>query len=252
MLKLLMILIGVILGVVLFLGIIALILYGNLKSAFRKLGFKVNNLSDMADEMNKIKREDSTRARSISGMTNLLLPTIRSDFPDFNEKELFSMTEASLRKVFNAIEEKNKDYVNDLPLIKSSVSNIIDDYSTANITVHYDDIEFHQFAIYKYEKKDGVATITVSTSIGYYFQKEKDNQIIEGDNKLKKQTRYQCNFIYIYDDTKVSNDVKTLAINCPNCGATIKALGHKYCEYCGTTIKEVNLKSWEFSSYEEF
>lgn len=250
--KLLMIFLGVIFGVIIFLGIIALIIYGNLKSAFQKLGFKVNNLSDMADEMNKIKREDSTRARSISGMTSLLLPTIRQDFPEFNEKELYSMTELSLRKIFNSIEEKNKDYVKDMPLIRNSVSNIIDDYETSSISVHYDDIEFHKFALYKYERKDGVATITVSTSVGYYYRKEKDGKIIEGDTKLKKQTRYQCDFIYIYDEKKVASDAKVLAINCPNCGAAISSLGHKFCEYCGTAVKEVNLKSWEFSSYEEF
>ena len=247
-----MVFLGVIFGVIIFLGIIALIIYGNLKVAFQKLGFKVNSLSDMADEMNKIKAQDSERARSISGMTNLLLPTIRDDFPEFNENELYAMTESSLRSIFNALEQKNKDYVKDMPLVRTSVSNIIDDYSAASINVKYDDIEFHKFAIYKYERKDGVATVTVSTAVGYYYTKTKDGKEIEGNTKLKKQTRYQCDIIYIYDETKVSSDAKVLAINCPNCGASISSLGHKFCEYCGTGVKEVNLKSWEFSSYEEF
>ena len=250
--KLLMIFLGVIAGVIIFLGIIALVIYGNLKNAFRKLGFNVNSISDMTDEMARIKREDSTRARSISGMTDLLLPQIRRDFPEFNVNELYAMTESSLRKIFNSIEEKNKDYVNDMPLIRNSVSNIIDDYENAAITVQYDDVEFHKFAISKYERKDGVATVTVTASIGYYYKKLKNGKIIEGDTKLKKQTRYRCEIIYIYDEAKVSSDAKVLAINCPNCGAAISCLGHKHCEYCGTAIKEVNLKSWEFSSYEEY
>lgn len=250
--KLLMIFLGVILGVIIFLGIIALIIYGNIKSAFQKLGFKVNNLSDVADEMNRIKQEDSTRVRNVSGMTKLLLPTIRNDFPEFNENELYSMTETSLRKVFNSIEEKNSEYVKDMPLVRNSIANIISDHEAASISVYYDDIKFHKFAIYKYERKDGVATITVSTSIEYYYKKEQNGKIIEGDKNLKKQTRYKCDFIYIYDEKKVSSSAKVLAINCPNCGAAISTLGHKFCEYCGTGIKEVNLKSWEFSSYEEF
>lgn len=250
--KLLMIFLGVVVGIIIFLGIIALVIYGNLKKAFNKLGFQVNNFNDFTNEMNKIKQEDSERARSISGMTTLLLPTIRGDFPDFNENELFVKCESSLRKVFNALEQKDKSYVDDLPLIKTSTSNIIDDYLDAKISVHYDDIEFHKFAIYQYEKKDGVATITLSTSVEYYYQKIKDGKEIEGNTKTKKQTRYQCDFIYIYDESKVDTNAKALAINCPNCGATIKVLGHKYCEYCGTRIREVNLKSWEFSSYEEF
>lgn len=250
--KLLFIFLGVVLGVILFLGILALILYGNLKSAFRKLGFNVNNLSDMTDEMARIKEENSTRARSISGMTSLLLPTIRKDFPEFNENELFSMCESSLRKIFRATEELNCDLVNDMPLIRNSVANIIEDYKNANLTVHYDDIDFHKFAISNYVRKDGVATVTVTASVGYFYKKLKDNKIIEGDVKFKKQTRYQCEYIYIYDETKVSSDAKVLAINCPNCGAAISTLGHKFCEYCGTGVKEVNLKSWELSSYEEY
>ena len=174
--KLLMIFLGVIAGVIIFLGIIALVIYGNLKNAFRKLGFNVNSISDMTDEMARIKREDSTRARSISGMTDLLLPQIRRDFPEFNVNELYAMTESSLRKIFNSIEEKNKDYVNDMPLIRNSVSNIIDDYENAAITVQYDDVEFHKFAISKYERKDGVATVTVTASVGYYYKKSKNGK----------------------------------------------------------------------------
>ena len=181
--KLLMIFLGVIAGVIIFLGIIALVIYGNLKNAFRKLGFNVNSISDMTDEMARIKREDSTRARSISGMTDLLLPQIRRDFPEFNVNELYAMTESSLRKIFNSIEEKNKDYVKDMPLIRNSVSNIIDDYENAAITVQYDDVEFHKFAISKYERKDGVATVTVTASIGYYYKKLK-NQVVMLELKI--------------------------------------------------------------------
>lgn len=249
--KLLLIFVGVILGVIIFLGIIALIIYGNLKSTFQKLGFKVNNLGDMADKINDIKREESTRAKSISGMTNLLLPTIRSDFPDFNENELYAMTESSLRSIFNALEEKNKDYVKDMPLIKNSISNVIDDYSAASISVKYDDVEFHKFAISKYKHKDGVATVTVATSVEYYYKKMQDEKIIEGDTNLKKQTRYECDIIYIYDETKVPSGAKVLVINCPNCGASISSLGHKNCEYCGSQIKEINLRAWVLSSYNE-
>ena len=38
---------------------------------------------------------------------------------------------------------------------------------------------------------------------------------------------------------------------CPNCGAPIKNLGHKFCDYCGTSIVEVNVRSWKFDSVKE-
>ncbi len=246
------IVVGVILGVILFLGIIALILYGRVKLAMRKMGFKVNSLSDMADEVARIKEEDSTRARSISGMTSLLLPNIRKDFPDFNEQELYNKAETALRKVFSAIENKDVEELSSLPLLQSNVKKIVEDYQTSNISERYDDIHFHKFAIFQYEKKNGMATITISIALEYYYQKKKDEKILVDFTKYKKQTRYQCKFIYVYDESKVDSSAKVLAINCPNCGAAIKVLGHKFCDYCGTAVKEVNLKSWECSSYAEF
>lgn len=245
------IIVGVILGVILFLGMIALILYGRVKLAMRKMGFKVNSLSDMADEVARIKEEDSTRVRSISALTTLLLPNIQKDFPDFNEQELYNKAENALRKVFSAIESKKAKELSSFPLLRSNVQEVLEDYETSNISEKYDDIRFHKFAISQYEKRNGMATITVSIALEYYYQKKKGDKILVDFTKYKKQTRYQCKFIYVYDDSKVDFSAKVLAINCPNCGAAIKALGHKYCDYCGTAVKEVNLKAWECSSYVE-
>lgn len=217
----------------------------------RKMGFKVNSFSDMANEVARIREEDSTRPRSISGMTSLLLPNIRKDFPDFNEQELYNKTENALRQVFSAIENKNIEEVSSLPLLYGNVQKVIEDYTTSNISERYDDIHFHKFAIYQYEKKNGMATITVSVSLEYYYQKKKEEKVLRDFTKYRKQTKYQCKFIYVYDEAKVDKSAKVLAINCPNCGAAIRALGHKCCDYCGTIVKEVNLKSWECSSYVE-
>lgn len=245
------IILGVTLGIVLFLGIIALILYTKVKLAMRQMGFKVNSFKDMANELERIKKEESTKPRSISGITTLLLPNIRKDFPDFNEQELYNKTELALRKSFSAIETKNIEEVASLPLLKDSISKIIEDYETSNLSEKFDDIRFHKFTLSQYEKKEGMATITVSVALEYYYQKKKGEAILKEFKNYKKQTSYQCKFIYVYDDTKVDESARVLAVNCPNCGAVIKALGHKRCEYCGTAVEEINLKSWECSSYKE-
>lgn len=246
-------LLGVILGVTLFLGILALFAFGSLKRAFSQLGFKnINSLKDMKNEVEKINAEDSTRIRSVSGMTSLLLPKIRNDFPEFNEQEIYAKLERNLRTIFECLETKNIGNISELYLLERSLKHTIEDYKTSNIEVRYDDIKFHKNSIYQYIKADGIATITVCVALEYFYQKKKDGKILEDFTKYKNQTRYRCNYVYIYDITKVSESTKTLGINCPNCGAAIKSLGHKYCDYCGTGIKEVNLKSWELSSYEEF
>ncbi len=249
--KFLAILLGTILGIVLFLGIVLLIIYLRLKKQFRELGIPIHTIKEFREEMIRSREQDRTRVKSISGMTSLTLPTIREDFPEFNEQELYAKTEEGLRKVFSALEEQDSKLVAEYPLIRDSISKVIEDYKTSGWKEKYDDIKFHKFAIYQYVKKEGIATITVSVALEYYYEKRNDKKVLEDFTKYKKQTRYQVKFIYIYDESKVGA-AKSLAINCPNCGAPITVLGHKYCNYCGSAVKEVNLKAWELSSYVEF
>ena len=211
----------------------------------------MQSLKQMWEESQRMKDQDKERVRSISGMTSLLLPTIQADFPTFNEQELYARTEEILRKVFSALENLETSNLDACFLLKNRIDKIVEDYQQASIQVTYDDVSFHKFSLYSYEKKEGIATVVVSTSLEYYYQKKKNDKIIEGDTKSKRQTRYRCTFIYIYDESKVG-DAKVLAINCPNCGAPVSVLGHKYCDYCGSAVQEVNLKSWECSSYQEY
>ena len=94
----------------------------------------------------------------------------------------------------------------------------------------------------------GIATITTSSTLEYYY---KDSSKEDEFSNLKKQTRYTCNFIYVYDENKVGKNQKVFTINCPNCGAPLKNLGQYNCEYCSSHIEPINLKIWKMSSYKE-
>ena len=41
-------------------------------------------------------------------------------------------------------------------------------------------------------------------------------------------------------------------MTCPNCGAPIRSLGSKVCEFCGTAVQEVNHYAWSFDKIYEF
>ena len=158
-------------------------------------------------------------------------------------------TETCLRTLFNTLESKK--VTKDLPLLTNELKEIIKDYNSNNISVKYDEIKFHAFAIKKYNKKNGVATITVQTSLEYYYKYEKDKKVIEDYSKYKKQTRYTVEFIYVYDITQVKDYTKVIGIQCPNCGAPLTKLGNKICDYCHTGLEDLNLKNWQMSSYHE-
>lgn len=247
--KLLVIFLGVIFGIIIFLSIIALIIWSKIKLSARKLGIDNIKFSSMLDEIKKGVNDANYNPKHISGMTRLLLPNIERDFKTFNESELYNKAETGLKIIFNSLEEKKVS--NELPLLKGLLQETINDYKSSEINVKYDDIVFHDFALKKYYKKDGVATIKVQTSLEYYFKKEKGKKIVENYSNYKKQTRYTVDFIYVYDITQVKDYTRVLGVHCPNCGAPLTKLGDKICDYCHTGVEDLNLKNWEMSSYHE-
>lgn len=76
--------------------------------------------------------------------------------------------------------------------------------------------------------------------------------MIRGNSEQRKQVRYSTEIIYIQDAEKVAEKTSgnAIGINCPNCGAAIRNLGQKHCEYCGSGVIEINVKSWFINRYE--
>ena len=165
---------------------------------------------------------------------------------------MFSICERNLRKIFNCIEERSyAEIINDKEFIylKQSIVELINDMKSNNITERFDNIEFNRHAISEYTKEGGKATIKISTSVGYYYSTNRKDK--KSFPYIKKQTRYTSEFVYVYDELKFANFQNVFSIHCPNCGAPIKGLNIKYCEYCGNYVEPINLKTWKMSSYKE-
>ena len=245
--KFILILLGTIIGVILFLFIVFYIVYRKFMKTAKSYG--MGSLKNIAEEIRKGTMEVRMRPKQISGVTDLMKRKIARDFPNFSDSELFNKTETSLRCIFNSLEEK--ELKGDLILLNDQLKEIIADYKTNDINVKYDDVKFHKFTIKNYTKKDGVATINIATSVEYYYSKMKKNKVIEKYDEYKKQTSYSVDFIYVYDISKVKDYEKVLGITCPNCGAPVKDLNNKVCRYCNTGLEDINLKNWFISSYKE-
>lgn len=250
----LIIFLGIVAGILLFLGIVFFMIYVKIKIAAKEHG--VDDIS--INKFVNLKKELSETPVTVSGMTSLLLPTIRNDFADFQESQLYNLAEKNLRVIFTSISNKDKSELDSVPLVKDNISNMIDEYIRNDIGVNYRDVEFHNFVIKNYEKKKGIATITVGVSVEYYYDKIMNNKKVSY-SKLKRQTRYECKYIYIYDESLVGDNLNFLGINCPNCGGPIQSLRSKHCEYCGTLLdflgpsdSQVHDKIWALSSYREY
>lgn len=240
---------GIIFGLIFIIALIYIIIVIKL----RKFGFKSYRLSQIKKEIEEI--QDS-KPKQVSGMTEIYLPQILKDFPDFNINQIYLLVEQSIRKILNSIEDKNITILEDkdLNLINKKLKLQLEDLIKNDISYTYDDIVFHKHAIKNYSYKNGIATLDISSSVEYYYKKEKEGKRLTQDTGKKKQARYITKFVYIVDSDAYEKDINIYGLNCPNCGAVIHSLKEQTCSYCktGLNIQVVNLlKCWKLIDFKD-
>lgn len=188
-----------------------------------------------AIEISEIEYE--TTPKSLSGMETVILPLLEKDFPNLNINELKGNVEAAILTYFRMLENKEYEdikYASEAVrnYMKSQVEGIKKDQDTT-----YNSVRIHKTVASKYEKKNGMAILSFQTSLEYMHKK--------GNGNLKKiQDRLYTEFIYIIDPNEVNSKTKGIGLNCPNCGAPIKHLGNKVCEYCGSGVVDLVKYTW--------
>lgn len=189
------------------------------------------------------------RIKSISGMTNLVLPQVMEDIPDFNVNMIYNTIESNLKKIF--LNFQNKTYLKDedLLLLEEVINSKVTELKESNINLKYEDVKFHQHALKKYEKKEGIATLTTSSTLEYYYRDGKTEEI----DGIKRQTRYTCKFVYIFDYSKIKekNKEKLFVLHCPNCGAPLDSFNNGKCRYCTSQVGDVLAKTWKMVFFKE-
>lgn len=241
---------GTIFGILGAIAIIIGIIYYKLSKTLGKR--KLKELINVAKNASNIEIQEYQEQKNVSGMTNLLEPIILEDFPEFNKDLLFNTVEESLRKILDAIQNKSmKEIKNEekLDLMCDTIEKVIKNYKTSNIDVEYKDIKFHRHAIKDYRKLKGKATVTISSTLEYYYKTNKKSEKVF--ENIKKQTRYTTKFCYVYDEAKFEEKDLEFSISCQNCGAPIKGTKDTVCEYCSSPVQAINLKAWKMIYYKE-
>jgi hypothetical protein len=209
----------------------------------------VTNLSSFINDVKNYDRNNYSTEKSISGMTRILEPLIIKDFPDFNLKHLYSNIETGITNVLSAKSKLDTKFLNKgLDLIKGKIIKEINDMREDKIEVNYSDLRFNQHALKSYKKNNGTATITTTSSVSYKYSSNKKERKYDD---LRCESKFECEFIYIYDEDHFEEKAKSFSVHCPNCGAPVKGLGDLSCSYCGSNVKKVNLRNWEIASIKE-
>ena len=238
------ILMAILLIILIIILIIIYIVVSKIKR-FAERTYGISNIEQLEGLIELSELEEANTPKSITGMESIYLPKIEKDFPELNVNELKRICEKFIIEFFESCDDRNiisdTNYMSDkvIALFKTRIN----DYKEKNI--HFNSIKIHRTALESYMKKDGKATIVFNSSLEYYTT--------EGEESGKKvQDRIKTEFIYVIDNKKVGNIKKSVGLNCPNCGAPIKKIGHKTCDYCGAGVVDIVKKNWILNNLTQY
>lgn len=207
----------------------------------------------------RLNRPDPTEVQrsqtpcTLQSMTDVYLPQIIKDFPQFDCQLYRNKADSLLRSYFTAIEMMKSSELKEecSQTLRNKVDVIIKDLKARDVIQFFHSTEIHDVQIANYIKTGSTATVIFQLSVGQYaYTQNGFGKVVGGNKNLKHQTVYEVGLTYVQsiDD---ADGKSVLGVVCPNCGAPVRNLGSKFCEYCGSGIAEVNKRVWEFDSVNE-
>ncbi len=243
---------SLILGIIFLLLLIGIIFY--IRQKVKDVSRTLFGTESLSKGVQNIQREYEMTPKSVSGMQNLYLPTIVKDFPDFHIDEMRERAEHVLVAYLSSIHNRASqlpNYVNSD--LKHQLELHLQNLSNADHKEYFTSIKLHQCVLHRYTKEAGKRRVTFQASVQYiHYVEDRDHNVISGSKTNLEQGRYNIDMIYIQDRDLVENASEdSLGLNCPNCGAAIKNIGQKFCDYCGSGIVALNINTWSFSDIHE-
>lgn len=243
------------LAVIAALAVIILAVFLYVKYRLQRFSREAFGTPDLAKAVRDIENA-SESARSVHGMTDIYLPLIQKDFPDFDYDVFKGRVEGVLKSYFAAITGRNDRLLSPdcSESMRHTVIGLIHELEAKDYIHEHGEVTIHQAEIARYIKQGGTVTVLFSVSVGMYdYVTDAAGKVVIGSKDKKQQKLYDVGLVYAQDPQKmsVSGMTTALGVNCPNCGAPVTNLGQKFCEYCGTGIREINVRSWSFEYIRE-
>ena len=243
------------LAIIAALAVTVLVIFLYIKYRLQRFSKEAFGTKDFAKAMKDIERSTES-ARSVHGMTDIYLPLIQKDFPDFDYDVFKGRVEGVLKSYFAAITAKDDGLLSPdcSQSIRNTVIGLIHELEAKDYVHEHREVTVHQMEIARYLKNGPTVTILFNAAVGMYdYVTDADGKVVMGNSEKKSQKLFDVALVYAQDPDKMSVSSMTTAmgVNCPNCGAPITNLGQKYCNYCGTGIREINVRSWSFEYIQE-
>lgn len=226
-------------------------------AVYRKINNTVSSYSRMifgtsnpVEGLKKVELENSNTPKSVASATNLYLPQIMNDFPEFHYDEVKVRAENVLTSYLQSIDGMNPALLAEgMEELKEDLRMRIQMLQNRDCREYFQRIRVHRTEINQYRREKGRCSVILQSSVEYIHFVKKEGKIVEGHSELKEQARYNVELVYIQDRDTVENlEDSGLGLNCPNCGAPLPGIGAKKCSYCDTPVVEFNIRTWNFSA----
>ena len=239
---------------VLLIVIVAAIIF--IKTKMQKFSMEAFGTRDFFKGMNEANKKLSETPKTVRSMTSIYKPEIIRDFPEFDYDLYVEKAKGVLRGYFNAIESKHASTVGPecSAALINHIQGIIEDLNSRGYDQHFNEVVIHSMELSRYIKNGATVDLVFSSAVGLYdYITDDKGKVVFGSEDRKKQTIYTVELVYVQDEDKMaeSSETSAIGVHCPNCGAPVKTIGQKFCEYCGSGILEINTRSWKFDAVHE-
>lgn len=228
--------------------------YIRARRAARDFSQNVFGTDSLTEAFARQQYENATTPKSVSATTSICLPRIKRDFPQFNYEDMRTRCINVVTSYFHAIDQGDARLLSEgSPELQEALKLRIRILKDAGQSEQFDKIRVHQAEIFRYRKEKGCCCVEFQCSYqSKHALMSSEGKILKGSLDTLEQGRCNVELVYIQDaDEARENNANALGLTCPNCGAPIKTLGTKHCEYCGAGIVEVNIHAWAFHSVKE-
>jgi hypothetical protein len=189
--------------------------------------------------------------KSLPGMERIYGPQISADFPELNLAELQQRAEQLARDTLAAKDTGDPAGLSDAgDLYRAQFKQDLAALQRLGQADHFSAVTIHRCVLSDYMKSAGTCRIGFQLAIGAEYRKTAaDGQIVAGGPGIT-QFRLFIEALYVQDRDRLdAQELEALAVNCPNCGAPVPALGARTCQFCNSAIEPVNNKVWTFSRF---
>lgn len=232
----------ILLIVAIILLVVVVIIINTVKKFTRKIHRTISDVASITNTISKIgstipknQIDNVPEVKTVGGATNILLPQIHNDFPDFHNVDAENDIKSVIKDYISIIHGNKQKFITNT--VSTNVSKMVSTKNHGAVS----NIVFHRIAIYNYQKTLDYATVTYRCSVGYKL------------NSKQIETRYEVQYTLQLKDQGVT----TQMLKCLNCNAPLDDFDNpknKYngvCPYCNTKIIRDTIMSWLVSDIKE-